>query len=145
MPSNLDAIVEGIAAQLRTIPALGDRVITYEPDQAGPLPMVYLDVESWEYPPKTMGELTVGYDIVGYLVLAPITGKASAAATLARQLIPLVIDVLGHDLDAHGALPDGQVLLTEGARGRLVVGRTEYYARRLVFRATEFFPYDAAL
>jgi hypothetical protein len=144
MPSNLDAIVEGIAAQLRTITQLAN-VITYEPDQAGPLPMVFLDMESWDYPPKAMGELTVGWDIVGYLVLAPITGKASAAATLARQLIPLVIDVLGHDLDAHEALADGQVLLTEGARGHRLIGGTWYYARRLVFRATEFFPYDAAL
>jgi hypothetical protein len=144
MPSNLDAIVEGIAAQLRTIPEL-KLVLTYEPDQPAPFPFVFIDMEGWDHPEKTTGEMTLGWDIVGYLVTASVTSKASAAATLSRQLVPAIIEAIGHDLHAHGAIVDGQVLLREATKGRRKIGDGWYYARRLTFRAIEMFPYQYAI
>lgn len=144
MSSNLDAIVEGIAAQIRTVTAL-KHVYTYEPEQPGATPMVYLDAESWDYPETTYGEMTIGWNPEGYLVLAPLASPADVVAALARQIIPQIIEAVGHDLDAHGALTDGQVLLVRAEHGRLTIGKTQYYARRLHFRAIERFAYDYAL
>lgn len=142
--SQLDAIVEGIAEQLRTIAEL-KAVLTYEPDQPGPMPMIFIDMEGWDHPETTTGEMTLGWDIVGYLVTASVTSKASAAATLSRQLVPQIIEAIGHDLHAHGAIADGQVLLTEATKGRRKIGDNWYYARRLTFRAIECFPYQYAI
>jgi|SRR5215213_747711 len=144
MGSQLDAIVEGIAAQLRTIPEL-KAVLTYEPDAPGLFPFVFLDMDGWDHPETTTGEMTVGWDIVGYLVTGSVTSKAAEAAKRARLIIPAILEALGHDLHAHGAIVDGQVLLTEAARGRRQIGGAWYYARRLTFRAVEMFPYQYAI
>lgn len=151
MPSQLDAIVEGIAAQLRTITAL-QNVITYKPPQPGPLPMVYLDVEGLgtpddEWAPK--GAMTIDWTIQAYLVIAPVAAKADAVATLARQLLPAIVEVLGHDLDAHGSLSgatdierDGIMKLTRlSPPGKVTIGTIDYYARQLTISAIEMFTY----
>jgi hypothetical protein len=151
VPSQLDAIVEGIAAQLRTITDLKN-VLTYYPDQAGPLPMIYLDAEGLgtpddEWAPK--GAMTIDWTIEAYLVVAPVTAKSSAVATLTRQLLGQIAEVLGHDLDAHGALasPDGlerdgiMKLTGLSRRGYARIGTADYYARQLTIQAIEMFTY----
>lgn len=145
MISNLDAIIAGIAAQLKTVTALTN-VLTYEPDQPGPLPMVFLDMESWTFPEKPTSGLDIDWLIVGYLVIAPITAKASEAARLARVHIPQLIDAMGQDVDAHGALGEhGQVLIRDGGKGVLWVGDTQWHARRLEFAVSEWLIYQHAL
>lgn len=151
MPSRLDAIVEAIAADLRTIPGLKN-VITYWPDQPGPLPMIYLDVERMDMPDDgwaPFGAMTIDWGINAYLVTAPITAKASAAATLARELLPQIAEVIGHDLDARGALSgatndrDGILKLTAmSPPGTVQIGGHTYRARRLTFQAIEMFTYQ---
>jgi len=136
MASQLGPIMEGIAAQIRTVPGLKS-VISYYPDAPGPLPMVFLYVDSADYPETTYGEMTIGYRPEGYLVLAPLTGKASAAADMGYALIPEIIEVLGHDLDAGGAIVDGQMMLEGFAEGRLTIGGVWYHARRLRFQVIE--------
>jgi hypothetical protein len=144
MISTLDAIIAGIAAQLKTIPELAN-VLTYEPDQPGPLPMVFLDMESWTFPEKPTSGLDIDWLIVGYLVIAPISAKPSEAARIARVLIPQLIDVMGQDVDAHGAIQDGQVLIRDGGKGTLIVGGTQWHARRLEFAVSEWLIYQHAL
>jgi hypothetical protein len=152
MPSQLDAICEAIAAQLRTIPDLKN-VITYWPNQPGPLPMVYLDVEAVTTPTDEwapFGAMTLDWAIIAYLVTAPVTTKASAAATLARVILPQIAEVIGHDLDAGGALAspgsserDGILKLTAmSPPGFVQIGGNRYYARRLTFQAIEMFTYE---
>jgi hypothetical protein len=140
--SNLTAIVEGIQKQLQTVIGL-QNVLTYRPDSPGALPMVYFDVDSWDFPEATYGEMAIGWNPDGYLVLSEDNSKE--AAELARILIPQIIEAVGKDLSAHGAIVDGQVLLVEGRRGRLPIGGKEYYARQLLFRAIERFPYEYSL
>lgn len=146
MPSNLAAIIEGMAAQLRTIPAF-QSVVTYKPDQPGPLPMVYFESLHWDYPETTYGEMTIGWTPEAYVVIAPVTAKASAVNGSLYTLVPLVIEALGHDLDAHGALnrsegsSDGQVTLTDADEGTVPIGGTVWYAVRLRFRVIETFTY----
>lgn len=152
MASHLDAIVEAIAADLRTIPAL-KKVYTYYPDQPGPLPMVYLDVEALGTPDDEwapFGGMTIDWTIQAYLVTAPVTAKPSAAATLARQILPAIAEVMGHDLDAGGALVDADRTARDGILkltamsppGYVTIGGNRYYARRLTFQAIEMFTYE---
>lgn len=150
MASNLAAIIAGIAAQLRTIPAFKS-VVTYKPDQPGPLPMVYFQSLHWDYPETTYGEMTIGWTPEAYVVIAPITAKAEAAEHSLYTLVPLIIEAIGHDLDAHGALDrtsgtsDGQVVLTEADEGQVIIGGSVWYAVRLRFRVIETFTYDHTL
>lgn len=152
MPSQLDAIVEAIAAQLRTITTLKN-VITYKPPTPEPLPMIYLDVEGLDTPDDEwvpFGAMTIRWQIQAYLVVAPVTANAGRAATLARQQLAPITEVLGHDLDAGGNLAspdqttrDGIMKLTRlSPPGFVTIGDTRYYARQLTISAIEMFTYE---
>lgn len=152
MSSNLEAIVQGIAAQLRTVTDLKG-VYTYIPDQPGTLPMIYLDVESARYPnDEAWGAMTIDWGIFGYLVVAPRAANKEAVAALTRSLIAQIAEAMGHDMDAGGALAnpgddsrDGLMLLTEiTGPGYATIGGTPYQARRLTFATTEIFTYQYA-
>jgi len=136
MASQLGPIMAGIAAQIRTVAGLKN-VITHYPNQVGPYPMVFLYVDSADYPETTYGEMTIGYRPEGYLVLAPIGANAEAVADLGYALIPEIIEALGHDMDAGGAIVDGQMMLEGFAEGRMMIGKVDYHVRRLRFRVIE--------
>lgn len=147
MPSNLAAIIEGIAAQLRET-GVFKSVVTYKPDQPGPLPMIYFQSLHWENPELYAGEMSINWKPEAYIVVAPITAKASAAEQSLYTLVPIVLEALGHDLDAHGALAgedaggsDGQVTLTDADEGQVTIGGTAWYAIRLRFGVIERFLY----
>lgn len=150
MSSNLQAIIDGIAAQLRTVTALKN-VVTFKPDQPGPLPMAYLSGIHLDYPETTYGEMTIGWNLEWYIVLGPIAAKAQTAELSLYALVPQIVEVLGHDLDAGGALnratgtSDGQMLLTDADEGEVIIGGSKWYALRLRIRAIETFTYQYAL
>lgn len=148
--SQLQGIIDGIAATLRAVTALKN-VITYKPDQPGPLPMVYLSGIHLDYPETTYGEMTIGWNLEWYLVLGPIAAKAEAAELSLYGLVPDIVAALGHDLDAGGSLSldegtsDGQMLLTDADEGEVVIGGTKWYALRLRIRAIERFTFEYRL
>jgi hypothetical protein len=151
MPSQLAAIIDGIAAQLATIPDL-KKVVVHRPQQIGSVyPMVFFNSLALDYPETTYGEMTIGYDPVAYVVLAPIDAKDEAVTVRLFDLVPKILEVLGHDLDAHGALDrssgtsDGQVLLTAAEDGTLPIAGHLYHVIRLTFRVIETFTYEYTL
>ena len=150
MPSQLAAIIEGIAAQLRTIPELKN-VLTYKPKTPAPLPMVFFQSLHLDYPETTYGEMTIGYDPVAYVVIAPVGADDEAIGVRLFDLVPKILEVLGHDLDAHRALnrsegtSDGQVMLTDADDGELVIGGHAWSVIRLRFRVIETFTYEYTL
>lgn len=147
MPSNLAAIIEGVVEQLRTI-GVFKNVLTYKPDKPDPLPMMYLGSIHVDYPETTYGEMTLGWTFDWYLVPAPIAANPKAAEARIYTLVPEVIEALGHDLDAHGALAglsDGQVLLTNVDEGDVTIGGSKWYVVRLRMRAIERFTYQYSL
>jgi len=103
MPSNLKAIVEGIAAQLRET-GLFKKVLTYKPNGNVVYPMVFFQSLHLDYPETTYGEMTLGYDLVAYVVLAPIDADDEKVSIRLFDLVPVILEAIGHDLDAHGAL-----------------------------------------
>ncbi len=147
MPSNLAAIVAGIAAQLKTIPEIKE-ALTYRPQSIGSIyPLVFFDSLALDYPETTYGEMTIGYEPVAYVVLAPIDAKDEAVSIRLFDLVPKILEVLGHDLDAGGALnrsegpSDGQVTLTAAEDGTLPIAGHLYSVIRLRFRVIETFTY----
>lgn len=157
MPSQLPAIVAGIAGTLRSI-GVFKNVITYKPDQPGPLPMVYLASVHLDYPGidddldshhRTYGEMALGHTLDWFVVLAPIPAKAEEVELRLFALVPQVIEALGHDLDCGGALigqdaggSDGQVMLTDADEGQTVIGKVPWYAYRLRMRVIERFTFQ---
>ena len=146
MPSNLKAIVEGIAAQLRET-GLFKKVLTYKPNGNVVYPMVFFQSLHLDYPETTYGEMTLGYDLVAYVVLAPIDADDEKVSIRLFDLVPVILEAIGHDLDAHGALnrsegpSDGQVNLTDADDGELVIAGTPWSVVRLRFRVIETFTY----
>ena len=146
MPSQLKDIVAGIAAQLYET-GLFKSVLTYKPKQPGPLPMVFFQSLHLDYPETTYGEMTVGFDAVAYVVLAPIGADDEAISLRLFDLVPVILEAIGHDMDAHGALnratgtSDGQVMLTDADDGELVIAGHLWSVVRLRFRVIETFTY----
>jgi hypothetical protein len=146
MPSQLKAIVEGIAAQLAET-RLFTNVITYKPKQPGPLPMVFFQSLHLDYPETTYGEMTLGHTLTAYVVLAAVGNDDEAISLRLFDLVPTIIEAIGHDLDAHGALnraegpSDGQVTLLDADDGELVIAGHPWSVVRLRFRVIETFTY----
>lgn len=147
MPSQLKDIIAGIAAQLYET-GLFKSVLTYKPKQPGPLPMVFFQSLHLDYPERTYGEMTIGYDPVAYVVLAPIGADDEAISLRLFDLVPVILEAIGHDLDAHGALnrttgpSDGQVTLTDADDGELPIAGVLWSVIRLRFRVIESFTYE---
>ena len=146
MPSQLKDIVAGIAAQLYET-GLFKSVLTYKPKQPGPLPMVFFQSLHLDYPETTYGEMTLGHDLSAYVVLAPIGADDEAISLRLFDLVPVILEAIGHDMDAHGALnrsegpSDGQVMLTDADDGELVIAGHLWSVVRLRFRVIETFTY----
>ena len=146
MPSQLPAIVRGIAAQLEET-GLFKNVLTYKPKTVGPLPMVFFQSLHLDYPETTYGEMTLGHDITAYVVIAAIGSDDEKISISLFDLVPVILEAIGHDLDAHGALnrsegpSDGQVNLTDADDGELVIAGHLWSVVRLRFRVIETFTY----
>jgi hypothetical protein len=146
VPSQLKDIVAGIAAQLYET-GLFKSVLTYKPKQPGPLPMVFFQSLHLDYPETTYGEMTLGHDLTAYVVLAPIDADDEKVSLRLFDIVPVILEAIGHDMDAHGALnrsegpSDGQVMLTDADDGELVIAGHLWSVVRLRFRVIETFTY----
>jgi hypothetical protein len=146
VPSQLRNIVEGIAAQLRET-GLFKKVLTYKPAGNIVYPMVFFQSLHLDYPETTYGEMTLGHDLTAYVVLAPIDADDEKVSLRLFDLVPVILEAIGHDMDAHGALnrsegpSDGQVMLTDADDGELVIAGHLWSVVRLRFRVIETFTY----
>ena len=142
MASNLTAIIAGIRAQLLTVSGIAN-VYDHAPAKIGTTPAIVFSLGPCRPISGAYGEMALEWTLNGYLAVKDINFDVSEAEIV--SLLPAIIEALGHDLDAHGAITDGQVLVSRAAPGRLTVGGVTYHAMQFTMTVVERFVYSYAL
>lgn len=111
--SNLPAIHAGIAAQLATATGITN-VLLKLPDVVSNLEsaLLYIVRPRFRRLESAYGEQALEWTFDAVAALP--RGNNMRVEEDMEQIIINVINVSGHDLDAHGTLTDGQVLITNG-------------------------------
>lgn len=111
--SNLPAIHAGIAAQLATASGITN-VLLKPPDAPSSLEsaLMYVVNPRFRRLRNTYGEQSLEWTFDGIIDLP--RGNNMRVEDDMGQIVISVIEVSGHDLDAHGALTEGQVLIMNG-------------------------------
>lgn len=142
MASNMPAIRAGIATRLATATGIGNVVNTLRaaPSNA---PLLYILKPRWQRIPPASQEQAIRWTFEGMLAVTT-ENNMQADADLDSAIINL-IDVAGHDLDAGGALPDGQFLIQGGVTEYRTILGIPVLVHRFDITVIERVPYDYAL
>lgn len=140
--SNLPAILDGIAAQLRVATGIGN-VTTRLAEMASNTPLITLTQPRVRRIDTTYGEMAMEWTINGRLSLP--TGNNDQAETDLYAAVVAILEVSGHDLDAHGAITNGQVLIESGNVAYGSITDTPVIAFEFQIKVVERVPYDYAL
>lgn len=124
MGSNYTNIVAGIVARLTSqlVPTYLKNVLDHEPASitGGNAPLVYTILKSFALVPPANQQMELNWEQALRLVI-PYTANNDTAEQLVATIVPLILTALGTDLDAGGAIPDGQVMVTNATAGYLTM------------------------
>lgn len=140
--SNLPAILDGIAAQLATATGIGN-VTTRLPEMPSNDPLIYIVRPRVRRLESTMGGMSIGWTVP--VVVATPTGNNDQAEADIYNAAVSIMNVAGHDLDAHETIGDGQWLITSGTTDYGSIGGTPVFAFEFQVEIVEHLEYTPSL
>jgi hypothetical protein len=139
--SRIDEIMAGVKACIAAVPGIV-KVYTHQPPTIGTPPAVvlFLGPSRPIYPPEGVyGAMNLEWTILAHLVLNDV--NTAKSETQIAQFIPAIIEALGHDIDAGGGLPEGELRVLRFTPGYYTVAGNRSHAVEFEIRAWETVEY----